>query len=240
LLFLSINQKELQKIIVYKENGNQGTDCMQKLKHGVLISLEGIDGSGKTTLATTLSDVFASRIESVLLTKEPGATSLGTAIRKIIAQHDALHAYTEYLLFAADRAQHVTEVIRPALARNTLIFSDRFADSSLAYQGYGRGIDAHMIDTINTWCLQGVSPNLVVYVKASPELARTRRATRKITDRFEQEHQTFLERVAHGFETLYAQRKNVIIVDSTLPQNDMVDYCYTRIHTWLSEQNLVQ
>jgi len=212
---------------------------MKTLRTGILITLEGIDGSGKSTLAGNLHTLFASEIAPVLLTKEPGGCQLGHTIRTVVQQQTCT-PIAEFLLFAADRAQHVADTIAPALAKKTLIISDRFADSSVAYQGYGRGLAIPLIQNINAWALQGVVPQLTIYVKVPLSVAHERIALRGEKSSFEQEKHSFLERVAHGFDTLYAQHPAVMIVDGTHTPDIVAHTTYTRIMEWLLQRNYLQ
>ena len=166
---------------------------MSKLRRGILIAIEGIDGSGKTTLAHDLTTSLSEQHFSVVLTKEPGGSQVGKVLREILqAQQMPLTPKAEYLLFAADRAQHFEEVIIPALQNNSMVISDRLADSSVVYQGYGRGLDINMIKTVNHWAMNAIEPDLVFYLRISPEKARERLHKRKETlTAFEQEQATF-------------------------------------------------
>ena len=145
---------------------------------------------------------------------------LGKQLRAIVQkQKIALQAKAEYLLFAADRAQHFTDIIFPHLKKNVLIVSDRMADSSLAYQGYGRGLPIEMIQTINAWVMLNIQPDLVIYVKIPVTTALKRIEKRKTLTAFEQEQQSFMQQVSDGFDALYKDKTNVIIIDGTqLPQ----------------------
>lgn len=185
---------------------------------GKLITFEGIDGCGKSLLVHNLAAALEKAGYPLLVTKEPGGTWLGMHLRGILQQRTApLDAKSEFLLFAADRAQHFTQVIIPALQEGKIVLSDRMADSSLAYQGYGRGIDKEMISVVNRWAMQNLAPDVTVYLKISHEQARTRIAARqeKLTA-FEREPAAFWNNVIAGFETIYAGRSNVLTVDALL------------------------
>src|SRR3990172_1551765 len=124
-------------------------------KRGLLITLEGIDGSGKSTLANAIVTALTTLGKHVVLTKEPGGTALRTELRAILqTQKNPVCDKAEFLLFAADRSQHFKELIVPALEQGQIVISDRMADSSLAYQGFGRGLDKEMISSINRWAMQ--------------------------------------------------------------------------------------
>jgi dTMP kinase len=141
----------------------------------MLIVIEGIDGSGKSTLAKGLALALKAYGLDVLLTREPGDTRLGKSLRPILQQQPIpISPVAEFLLFAADRAQHFHEVIVPALRANKLVISDRMGDSSLVYQGYGRGIDKEKIKMVNEWAMQYIKPNLILYLRVPLHIAQDR------------------------------------------------------------------
>ncbi len=182
-------------------------------QQGFLITFEGIDGSGKTSAAQALYQDLVKKY-TTLLTREPGATHLGKVLRTLLQGRTfSLDPKAEYLLFAADRAQHMQEIVLPALAEGIHVISDRMADSSYAYQGYGRGVDPDMIHTVNSWAMQGREPDLTIYVMITYEEARRRLGARnEQATVFEQEQEAFFERVAQGFEAVFALRSPQSIV----------------------------
>ncbi len=212
---------------------------MPQLKNGILISIEGIDGSGKSTLSKNLSQAFCKNDYDALLTNEPGDTPLGKKIRELVQQKNAACcAKAEFLLFAADRAQHFEELIIPALAQKKLIFSDRMADSSLAYQGFGRGLDKKYICTVNTWAMNNVKPHLTLFVKVPVAIALERVAKRnQETTLFEKKE--FLEHVAAGFEELYKNRTDVILLNGTQTIEELTKQAYTALESWIHKNNLL-
>jgi dTMP kinase len=177
---------------------------------GRLIALEGIDGCGKTTQARLLAD----RLGAVL-TFEPGATALGASLRTLLLHPDqpAVAERAEALLMAADRAQHVAEVVRPALGRGEWVVTDRFSASTLAYQGYGRGLDLGELTGLIEWATGGLAPDLSVLVDVDPAVGRARRAGTQ-RDRMESEGSGFDQRVADGYRVL-ADRQDTpwLVVD---------------------------
>ncbi len=185
---------------------------------GVLIAIEGIDGSGKSTLAANLAQELEKAHYPVVLTREPGATPLGKLLRTIVQEkHVSVDSRAEFLLFAADRAQHFTELIIPALQQGKVIICDRMSDSSIVYQGYGRGLDIAFIKTLNSWTMQNVVPALTIYVRVTPETAFERiHARNKKLSSFEQEGVGFAQKLVNGFDELYTNRSDVIILDGTL------------------------
>lgn len=180
---------------------------------GILITLEGIDGSGKSSAAHALYTHLKVQYPA-LLTREPGGTHLGKLLRTLLQERTFdLDPKAEYLLFAADRAQHMQEIVLPALALGQIVISDRMADSSYAYQGYGRGVTPSMIHQINRWAMQEREPDLTIYVMISYDEARKRLGVRnERTTVFEKEQNAFFERVANGFEAAFALRSEGSIV----------------------------
>jgi dTMP kinase len=174
-----------------------------ELNRGILIAIEGIDGSGKSTLANHLYNALQPKYAHVKLTKEPGDTEVGKKIREIVqTQTTPLDPKTEFLLFAADRAEHFSKMIELLLKQNYIIISDRLADSSLAYQGYGRDLDKNMIASVNRWAMDKITPDLTIFVKVPDETALERIQKRNETvSTFEKE--PFLKKVAAGFEKIY-------------------------------------
>jgi dTMP kinase len=190
---------------------------------GAFISFEGIEGSGKTTQIALLADSLSARGRSVQLTREPGGTPIGDQVRKILLDpaNAALDPKAELLLYAAGRAQHLAELIRPALEAGTIVLCDRFSDATLAYQGYGRGLDPDLIGDLDRIVTAGMRPDLTILldIDAAAGLARARgRNTRNGLEaeaRFENEVLSFHERVRRGYLDL-AQREpgRIRIVDA--------------------------
>lgn len=210
---------------------------MPQLHKGLLIAIEGIDGSGKSTLARNMHIALQKQGFNTILTKEPGASEIGKEIRKIIqTQHIAFCSKAEYLLFAADRAQHFAELIIPALEQKKLIISDRMSDSSLAYQGYGNGLDLEMVHTINRWTMSNITPDITIFVRVPVELALERAKKRGSLSAYEQRTE-FLNRVAQGFEELYKNRDNVMIVDGTQSPEILNTQICAAIIQWMHTKN---
>ena len=168
----------------------------------LFITLEGGEGAGKTTVATALADRARARGAEVVLTREPGGTPLGVTIRESLFRSDEpIGAWAEALLFLADRAEHVARVIRPSLARGAVVICDRFTDSTIAYQAYGRGLDLDLLQQLNRAATGSTTPNLTLLldVPVSIGLARTRLET---FDRIGHETAEFHTRVYEGFGRL--------------------------------------
>jgi dTMP kinase len=164
-----------------------------------LIAFEGGEGCGKSTQSQRLADRLGA-----LATHEPGGTPIGAAIRHLLLDPatEGLDSRAEALLMAADRAQHVAEVIKPALAAGRHVVTDRFAGSSLAYQGYGRGLPVEEVERMSRWAAGGVWPDLVILLEVPLEVAAGR--LDRDPDRFEAEDQAFHRRVGEGFRALAA------------------------------------
>jgi dTMP kinase len=167
---------------------------------GLFITLEGIDGCGKTTQARLLAERLRRAGLSVRLTREPGGTEAGEGIRALLLSPDrTVPPGAELFLYLADRSIHIAEVVRPALAEGSVVVCERHTDSTLAYQGYGRGLDVALLRQLNVLATGGVSPDLTIVLDLDPAQARLD-ADR--LDRLESEGEAFLTRVAEGFRRL--------------------------------------
>jgi len=207
---------------------------------GFLIAIEGIDGAGKSTLIAALAERLRKKKYSVLITREPGGTSFGQTLRHLL-QHSSekIDAKTEFLLFAADRSEHIKQVIIPALMRGDIIISDRMDDSSLAYQGYGRGLDRELITTINKWVMDTVVPHIILYVRLDWETALQRLIlNRGSLTNFEQEKKDFFERVIHGFDEIAQQKDQVKIINGTLSPEEIADQAFAHIMHFLESKKI--
>ena len=166
---------------------------------GRFISLEGVDGSGKSTQASMLADALRDRGHEVVAVREPGGTPLGEAIRDVVLGPDAMSPWAEALLFAAARAQLVADVIRPALEGGQWVVADRFLDSSLAYQGTARGLGIERVAQVNAPAIEDCMPDLTIIIDIDPASAADRRAGRGSVDRIEDEGEALQEAVAAGY-----------------------------------------
>ena len=170
------------------------------MKQGWFISLEGVDGSGKSTQIQTTAAWLKEQGYEVLVTREPGGTATAEKIRKLVLDADVpLQPRTELLLYLAARAQHVAEVIKPALAAGRIVLCDRFVDSTLVYQGIVRGLDLCRIKELNEFASEELMPALTLLLDAEPALLEERRRERGVTDRFEQEGLSFQKKLREGF-----------------------------------------
>ncbi len=172
---------------------------------GKFITFEGPDGAGKTTQITLLGKRLEAMGIRVLYTREPGGTKISEEIRKILLDpsNAKMVDRTEALLYAAARAQHVEELIRPALDAGNVVLCDRFIDSTIAYQGYGRGIDISLLDKLNNTATAGVIPDITIILDVEPAMGIGRISENGTSkDRIELENMSFHERVRHGFHRL--------------------------------------
>ena len=181
---------------------------------GKFIVIEGIDGSGKTTQINQLSKWLLGtdlipKNNQLVITREPGGTKLGQSIRSLLLDStldNSPNSITELLLYAADRAQHVNEIIRPSLNKGDWVISDRFCGSTLAYQGYGRKLDIKVIKDLETIATQDISPDITFLLDIPVDESIKRRKNRK-DDRMEKEGSEFLSNVALGFKALAEENK---------------------------------
>lgn len=164
----------------------------------MFITLEGPEGGGKSTLAASLAQRLANAGYSVVTTREPGGTELGRQIRKMLLEQGEVTARSELMLFLADRAQHVQEVILPALSNGKVVLCDRFTDSTLVYQGYARGLDLQMLRSANHWATDGLSPDLTLLLDIDPDVGLERLESK---DRLDSEPIEFHQKVRKGFLT---------------------------------------
>ena len=181
---------------------------------GLFITLEGGDGSGKSTQSRLLTDWLTETGRTVVHSREPGGTDLGMELREIILHRRGYIApRAEALLYAADRAHNIATKVRPAIERGEIVIQDRYLDSSVAYQGAGRVLDATEIRDISLWAAEGLIPDLTVLLDLSAEDGRARiAATRDTYDRLEAEKNEFHERVREGFLALAAAEPERFLV----------------------------
>ena len=193
---------------------------MTESSGGLFVAFEGGEGAGKSTQVTLLEQHLTSAGRDVLVTFEPGDTAVGKRLRAILLGHETgvLAPQTEALLYAADRAEHVAAVIRPALARGAVVITDRFIDSSLAYQGAGRELTVDEVATLSTWATGGLLPDLTVLLDIDPELGLRRFA--EPADRLEAEPLAFHQRVRQQFKKLVelAPERYVVVDASQTPE----------------------
>ena len=185
------------------------------MKQGLFITFEGADGSGKTTQLNKVKEYLTENGYDVVVTREPGALEIGQKIRNILLHHDGIVAdRCEMFLFLADRAQHVETLIKPAIEKGKIVLCDRHTDSTVAYQGYGRGLDLEQIHRLNRIATSGLKPDLTIVLDVDVETSQKRVGTEK--DRMESAGIEFFERVRKGFLEIAKQEpERVKVVDST-------------------------
>ncbi len=185
------------------------------MSKGLFITFEGGDGCGKTTQINLLDEYLRSKGYKTLLTREPGSKGLGVKLREILLNYDGdVSPVCESFLFLADRAQHVDCIIKPALEEGTIVLCDRHTDSTVAYQGYGRGLDLAQIHNLNKIATSGLKPDLTIVLDVDVETSQKRVGSEK--DRMESAGIEFFERVRKGFLEIAKQEpERVKVVDST-------------------------
>src|ERR1043166_7046437 len=192
--------------------------------HGLFITFEGTEGSGKTTQISLLAERLCGEGHIVGTTREPGGTPIGEEIRHTLkhsADNEAMTAEAELLLMNASRAQLVREVIRPALAAGGIVLCDRFYDSTTAYQGYGRQLDLKTVESVVNFAVGETRPNLTLLLVVPPQVSQERLSARQSTlpfmrDRMEEADRSFFERVAHGYRDIAAaEPSRVRVIDGS-------------------------
>jgi dTMP kinase len=202
----------------------------------LFITFEGGEGSGKTVQARALYGRLSKLAVPVLLTHEPGGTSLGRKLARWIkwTQDTGISPMTELLMFNASRAQLVEEVIQPSLKSGKVVICDRYADSTTAYQSYGRGLDLEMVRTINNIATRGLKPDLTVLLDIRAEAGLFRKRTKKY-DRFEQEDIAFHQRVREGYlKIAAAEPERWLVIDATQPKEKIAQIIWKRVRQLLS------
>lgn len=204
---------------------------------GLWITLEGGDGSGKTTQAALLEQWLREQGRRVVRTREPGGTDVGVLIRDIVLHHRGdIAPRAEALLYAADRAHHVATLVRPAIERGDVVLQDRYLDSSVAYQGAGRVLDGGEIRDLSLWATEGALPDVTVLLDVDPATARGRLdAADKPFDRLEAEKSAFHERVRAAFLALAeADPDRFLVVDATRAIDEIAAEIRSRVAPYLS------
>jgi len=208
----------------------------QPVTPGLFITLEGGDGSGKSTQAELLGAWLRAQGRTVLRTREPGGTEVGVAIREIVLHHRGeVAARAEALLYAADRAQHIGTLVRPALARGEVVIQDRYLDSSVAYQGAGRVLGSTEVRDLSLWAVEGLLPHLTLLLDLDETAARGRLdADNKVFDRLEAEKSEFHARVRAAFLDLAAAEPDrFLVLDASLPVDEIAALIRARVATLL-------
>ncbi len=193
------------------------------MKHGKFITFEGIDGAGKSTQLVWAADFLRGRGVSLIVTREPGGTTIGEQMRDmLLAGNQPIHPETEALMMFAARRQHLEDVIRPALQQGNWVLCDRFTDASFAYQGGGRGVAKHKLEALEKWVHPDLQPDLTLLFDVSAELGQSRVARLKSPDRFEREDVEFFVRVRDAYlERLKQWPRRMIRIDGSKPLTEI-------------------
>jgi len=196
---------------------------------GYFITFEGPDGSGKTTISNQVYQKLIDSHFDCIYTREPGGIEIAEKIRDIILnpEYTTMDKKTEALLYAASRRQHLVEKVLPALENNKIVICDRFVDSSLAYQGIGRGIGFDEVYAINEFAIEGHLPNLTIFLDVDAETGLKRIQDRAFMDRLDQEDISFHERVFEGYqEVLKKFKERIVIIDASKSIDEIVEKAY--------------
>ena len=200
---------------------------------GLFIAFEGGDGAGKSTQAEKLTAALEAAGRTVVRTREPGGTPVGEQLRSLVLEHGngEIDARTEALIFAASRAAHVAQVIRPAVERGDVVVCDRFIDSSVAYQGSGRSLGTEEVRQLNVWATEGFSPDVTVLLDVDPEQGRMRRtANDAAEDRMESEPDAFHLRIRRTFlEQAANDPARYLVLDAGRPVDELAGTILARV-----------
>jgi dTMP kinase len=208
----------------------------------VFISFEGIEGSGKSTVMTSIERALRAEGREVVVTREPGGTPVGDAAREILLhQRDmSIAPLTELLLMNASRAQLVSDVVRPALARGAVVLCDRYVHSSWAYQGYGRGIPLDVVRAVCDAATGGLMPDLALLIDVSYETSRARISGRSDRhDRMEREEEAFHRRIRDGYLRIAEQEERVVRIDGERRPEEVTDAALAALSAVLDERTEV-
>lgn len=206
---------------------------------GLFITIEGPDGSGKSTIIKGLRKYLKKNNIDFISTREPGGTPISEKIRSIILddRNTSMGAETEALLYAASRAQHIHEKIEPALKEGKLVLCDRFLLSSLAYQGVGRELGIERVKDINDFGIKGIDPNLILFFHIDPELTLRRKTARHGGDRLEREGSDFHNKVYKGYmELLELYPENIKVIDATKSIEEVLEASIKEIEGILNKR----
>jgi dTMP kinase len=220
---------------------DESDDCI--LLNGLFITFEGGEGAGKSSLSKKIQDTLVKQGYPVVLTREPGGTELGEAVRSTLLDSDLegkIDPRSELFLFLAARAQHVEELIRPALNERKIVLCDRFSDSSIVYQGFARGLGEEYVTELCELSCYGIQPELTFLIDVPPEigLERAKQFSENKKDRMENEHLEFHKKVREGFLRRAAQEsQRFYTIDGTLPLDYTYELAYDKLYSILAPNN---
>lgn len=199
---------------------------------GLFITVEGTDGSGKSTQIALMAEYLRKMGHEVVLTREPGGTNISEKIRSIILdpENREMGYIAEALLYASSRAQHVAELIKPSVEQGKVVICDRFVDSTYVYQGFGRGIDMEILESVNKIAMDGMFPDITFFFDISPEVALKRRIQATGADRIENEKMEFHMKVYHGYKSLAAKDPDRI---KTIDADRSIEEIAEDVKLWL-------
>lgn len=222
-----------------KNNNNSHKNIGGSSMKGYFITLEGVEGSGKSTQVRLIKEYLESLGYKVVTTFEPGDTEVGKEIRKILLSPDntELVSKAELLLYVAERAQHVFELLKPSLEEGKIIISDRYTDATLAYQGYARGLDQNLIEELNTIATEGLEPDLTLLLDIDPQISlrRAKQVTAENSskgDRIEAEKISFHQKVRKGYLDLAKREERIELIDA----NQSIDNIFNSIKIILQKR----
>jgi dTMP kinase len=203
----------------------------------LFISFEGGDGAGKSTQSQALAQWLTDQGRTVVRTREPGGTALGAVLRQAVQHGEEVSARTEALLYAADRAHHVASLVRPALGRGEDVVTDRYLDSSVTYQGAGRGLGVEVVEQLSLWAAEGLLPDLTVLLDVDPTVGLARLTGE--ADRMERAGDPFHRTVRQSFLTrAEANPGRFLVLDATRPADELSAVVRTRVTTLLTKTRL--
>jgi dTMP kinase len=204
---------------------------------GHFIVVEGLEGAGKSTALATIKQFLTQQVGDFVTTREPGGTAVGEVIRELIKHppnHEHIDARAELLLLYTSRVQLIEQLIKPALKRGVSVLADRFELSTYAYQGGGRGIDVQMIQQLSRLCVEGISPNLILFLDVDPKIGLERAQSRGHSDRIERESLEFFESVQQAYHATIKTLQQVVIIDANQPETMVKQSIVTALQHYFS------
>lgn len=199
------------------------------MERGFFITVEGGEGSGKTTMCDGLYDKLTSAGYQVMITREPGGIDVSEKIRSVIMDYN-ITSKTEALLFAAARVEHLEQKVKPALDNKFIVISDRYIDSSVVYQGYARELGIDVVRDLNMWATSEFLPDLTFYLKLDPQIGIDRiAANNRNTNRFDKEAYSFHEKLACGYDLVLSDTDHVVTLDASLTSDTIINDAFNKI-----------